>query len=167
MKKILCMSLALLLVAGCSTKPKPEATPEVTPDTTNPATPNETKATAMVCGVNSSNETITSTFKLENGKITSLEQSITYAIDADTDVESLKKSLEDDKATMSSEKGITYNIEETEKEIMTTITYDLNEVSETILTTLGLTEDMKVDGSFDASKVREFMISNNAMCQEF
>ncbi len=173
MKKIWLTILALVLVAGCSSKPiEPTASADGNAATETPQT-EEGKATGenkgdkkIACTVNSDPDRIKTLYTMSGDEIVSVIQETTYSLGGDRDKDSIKESMNSDKQIMTAMYSVDYEIIESDTEITSKITYDISKVDEITLAVLGLTEEMKTDGKFDMDKVVEEMIKGNATCSE-
>lgn len=169
MKKICMTLLALVLVAGCSSKPiEPNANKTTeTPETNNVKNTDESNNEKKIaCTVNSDSDKIKTLYIMEENQIVSVIQETTYGLTKDRDKESIMESMNSDKQILTAMYNVGYEIIETDTEITSKITYDISKIDEATLAVLGLMDEMKTDGKYDINKVVEGMTKVNATCSE-
>lgn len=158
MKKLLCGLLALVLVAGCSTKPAestptPEATmaPETTgtPEATQPTTVTiPAEATNVDCTQNGEGISTDTVYTIEDGAIIKVDQVSNFTASGDDMLKQMEESLANQKAAYEGVKGITFDYTIGEGSAVITSSYDITVMDEESLANIGLSADMKTDKGF-------------------
>lgn len=158
MKKILCGLLALVLVAGCSTKPAettptPEATiaPEttVTPEATQQTTVTvPAEATTVDCSQEGEGISTNTVYTIENGAIIKVDQISNFTASGDEMLKQMEESLVNQKAAFEGVEGIAFDYTIGDGTATITSSYDITVMDEQSLATIGLTADLKTDKGF-------------------
>lgn len=170
MKKLLFALLALVLVAGCSSKPTegtstPETTaiPEATESTETVTVPAE--ATSVDCLQNGEGVTTNTIYTVDNGAITKVDQVSNFVAETDEVKSQMEEALTKQKAGFEGVAGITFDYAIEDSAVVVTGSYDITAMDEAALNAIGLTADMKTDAGFMVEPIVQQYSSIGIACE--
>ncbi len=170
MKKILFGLLALVLIAGCSSKPaETTPTPEVMPTPEATMMPESGKemmsgGSMLQCTMNSDEDMIVTTYTYVDNKITNVVVETSYSTSGH-DIADLQKQIAADKEFYAAEKGLTFESSETDKFVIVKMTYDVASISDDMKYAIGLTDEVKTEDYYDINKVKATIENTNRTCE--
>lgn len=169
MKKLLLGFLALILIAGCTSKPtKPEPEISVTPElTSTPSTEvkEESKVPGSIleCTFDSDGDKIVNTLFHSDDKVTKVVREVYYS-SKNHKLEDLKKQAESDKQMYENQTGIDYEVSSTDEYVVVKFTVDAMTASEDVKFDAGLVDDVKTDDYYDINKIKAMNESQGSSC---